>query len=313
MKSAFIETLSELAARDRHLMLLSGDLGFKVFDIFRGKYPGQFLNMGVAESHMISVAAGLALEGKRPVVYSIAPFLIMRPYEQIRNDICFHQASVILVGAGGGFSYGANGASHHALTDVALMRALPEMNVFTPADDYETKWCVETAYSQKNPAYIRLGRNVAPSIHSQVLRGKDIERGVLLNDGDEIGILVSGFILPNAYQAARELMKRGYSVRLISFPLIKPLSEDLVEETFEQCSWVFTVEEHHLIGGFSGAVMEVAMAKRLPLEKLCPIAAQETAIYETGSHDYLRRKAGLSSESIVCRIENFIKEKAYAH
>ena len=137
MRQAFIHTLGALAAHDRNVLLLTGDLGFKVFDEFRAKYPKQFFNAGVAESNMIGFAAGLSLEGKIPFTYSIATFLTMRPFEHIRNDICFHKANVKLVGVGGGFSYGPNGATHHALNDVALMRILPE--IFTKPGSFITK------------------------------------------------------------------------------------------------------------------------------------------------------------------------------
>lgn len=311
MRAAFIQTLSLLAKQDENVLLLTGDLGFKVFDDFRQKYQRQFLNMGVAESNMVSVSAGLALEGKKPFIYSIASFLTMRPYEHIRNDICFHKAKVVMVAAGGGFSYGPNGASHHALTDIALMRALPEMRVFTPADMHETAWAVQMAYEQEGPSYIRLGRGSEPRVHAGTLVGKDIEQGIVLRKGNEIAIIVSGFILPNACQAADELIKQGYSVRLISFPLIKPLSEDLVIDAFEQCSWVFTVEEHSLIGGFFAAVTELAVAKGLRLDKLCSISAFDVTIHETGSHEYLRQKAGLNSEGILHRIETMLSKKRH--
>ncbi len=306
MRTAFIRTLGQLAQQDPGLLLLTGDLGYRLFDDFRAQYPGQYLNMGVAESNMVSVSAGLALEGKRPFVYSIASFLTMRPYEHIRNDICFHKARVVLVAAGGGFSYGANGASHHALTDIALMRVLPEMNVFAPADVHETVWSVKTAYEQAGPSYIRLGRGAEPAVHAGALEGKDIRQGIVLREGDELAILASGFILPQACRVADELAKRGHSVRLISFPLIKPLGTGLVVKAFEECSRVFTVEEHGTAGGFSAAVMELALARGLRADKLCPITALETAIYETGSHEFLRRRAGLDTNGILSRMEKAI-------
>lgn len=312
MRTAFIKMLSSLANNDKAVLLLTGDLGFGIFDDFRKEYPQQFFNMGVAEANMVSVAAGLALEDKKPFIYSIAPFLTMRPYEQIRNDICFHGAKVVLAAAGGGFSYGSNGPSHHALTDIALMRALPEMTVFTPADIHETSWAVKTAYAQQGPSYIRLGRNSEVCVHAKPLNGQDIQRGIVLSEGIDIAILVSGFILSNAMRAKDELIKRGHTVRLISFPLIKPLSEHLVIDAFQQCSVVFTVEEHSFIGGFSSAVTELALAQGLALDKLCPIAAPDITIHETGSHEYLRRKAGLDSNGILLRMLKFIEGKSYA-
>jgi len=308
VRSAFVQTIDKLAAQDSKVLLLTGDLGFKIFDDFRRDHPQQFLNMGIAEANMVSVSAGLALEGKTPFVYSIAAFLTMRAYEHVRNDICFHKAKVILVAAGGGFCYGANGASHHALTDIAIMRALPEMRIFTPADAYEGAWAVRMAYSEDGPSYIRLGRDQEPVVHAGELAGPDVRRGVVLREGKEIAILVSGFILSEACQAADALIKEGHSVRLITFPLIKPLNEGLIAAAFEQCKRVFTVEEHSSVGGFFSAVVELAADRGLDLNKLSCVSSQDVSIHETGTHEYLRCKAGLDHKSILRRI----KERLYA-
>jgi transketolase len=305
MRSAFIKALTIKAQSDPRVLLLTGDLGFKVFDDFRVKCPNQFLNMGVAESQMVSVAAGLALEGKKPFIYSITSFLTMRPYEQIRNDISFHKAAVCMVGVGGGFSYGPNGSSHHALTDVALMRALPEMNIFTPADAHEAAWAVEAAFEQSTPSYIRLGRAGEPNVHSGPLT--DASDGIVLRQGNEIAVLVSGFILPNAIQAVDLLSRQGHSVRLISFPSIKPLAHELIAQAFEECSHVFTVEEHSVVGGFGSAVMELACAQQWDARKLCIVAVADSTVHEVGSHDYLRHQAALSTEQILRRMQQFIK------
>ena len=134
MRNAFNQALTRLADQEPSVSLLVGDIGFKVFDQFRAEHPGRFLNLGVAEASLLGTAAGLAMEGKRPIVYTIIPFLVMRAFEQIRVDVCMHKLPVLLVGVGGGLSYDTLGPTHHAIEDVAIMRALPDMTVLTPSD-----------------------------------------------------------------------------------------------------------------------------------------------------------------------------------
>jgi transketolase len=183
------------------------------------------------------------------------------------------------------------------------MRALPEMKVFTPADGNEATWAVLEAYKRKGPAYIRLGRGV--ETRAITCKGRtQIDQGIVWSQGEDIAILASGVVLSQARLAAEMLKKSGYSIRLISFPQVKPLGETLVTRALEQCSWVFTVEEHSLVGGFSAAVFELARAKGLRVDKLYPLSAPEITFHETGSHAYLRRRAGLDSQGIVKRIRD---------
>jgi len=309
MRQAFIQSLQALAQKDPRVLLLTGDLGFKVFDDFRKSFAPRFLNVGVAESNMIGLAAGLALEGKIPFAYSIVSFLTMRPFEHIRNDICFNNANVKLVGVGGGLSYGPNGPTHHALNDVALMRVLPEMSVICPGDPHEARWAIEAAYRHQGPVYIRLGRAGEPCVHQQALQtawGQAIQ----LQDGHDIALLVNGLLLPQANAVASLLSKEGLTVRLLSFPSVKPLDHAQIMDSFNQCEFVFTIEEHNLAGGFGSAVMELANQRGLKLEKLRVIACPDLTIHKTGSHEYLRREAGLTTPQIFKKILGFIKEKA---
>lgn len=301
MRQAFVNTLSELAAQNPQLLLLTGDLGFKLFDDFRFKYPKQFLNAGVAESNMMGLAAGLSLEGKSPFVYSIATFLIMRPFEQIRNDICFHNANVKLVGVGGGFSYGPNGTSHHALNDVALMRALPEMSVLCPGDPWEARWALEQAFDHHGPVYVRLGRGQDEHVHPARLALK-WGQGILMREGQDVGIIASGLMLKTAVDVADELQKKGLSVRLVSMPSVKPLDERMVRATFEQCTAVFTLEEHYSTGGLGSAVMEWGVRNSTDTSKLHCFAVPDITFHDIGSQEYLRRQAGLGVDQIVQHI-----------
>jgi len=307
MRNAFVKRLIELAERDKSLMLLTGDLGFKVLDQFRDLYPKQFLNIGVAEANMAGIAAGLALEGKRPFTYSIAPFATMRCYEQIRNDICFHKANVKIVSVGGGYSYGNNGPTHHALTDIAIMRVLPEMTVVCPGDPVEAAGATEAALNHEGPVYLRLGRSNEVVLHEKDLDFK-IGKGIILREGKEIALISTGNMLEISLKAADVLCASGLSVRVVSLHTVKPLDEPLLKECLENFPAVFTIEEHSILGGLGSAVGEFMVSQDIKQAKLKCIAAPDYTIHEVGSHEYLRKICGLTSDQITYTIQSTIKE-----
>ena len=166
MRTEFINTLYEIAKKDKNVILITGDLGFGVLDKFANDLPEQFINAGVAEQDMAGLATGLALEGKTVFTYSIANFPTLRCLEQIRNDVCYHNANVKIVSVGGGYSYGPLGMSHHATEDLSIMRALPNMTIVAPGDTIETGYATEAIYKLNGPCYLRLGRNGEGAIHS---------------------------------------------------------------------------------------------------------------------------------------------------
>ncbi len=165
MRDAFVKKLTEKAADDPSIMLLVGDLGFGVVADFGETYPRQFLNCGVAEQSMVGIAAGMAAAGRRPFVYSIANFPTLRPLEQIRNDVCYHGLGVTIVSVGAGLAYGSLGYTHHAVEDISILRSLPGMRVFSPADAIECRAAVDEILATPGPAYLRLGKNKEPLMH----------------------------------------------------------------------------------------------------------------------------------------------------
>ena len=289
-------------------MLLTGDLGFKIFDEFRQRFPAQFINAGIAESNMMGVAAGLSFEGKIPFVYSIATFLTMRPFEHIRNDICFHHTNVKLIGVGGGFSYGPNGASHHALNDIALMRLLPEMTVMAPGDPMEAACAVDAAFQHRGPVYIRLGRGQDDPVHGGAIDFA-LGRAIVMREGKDVGIICGGLMLKTAVEAADQMQKRGVSVRLVSMPTIKPLDAAAIAATLTQCAKIFIIEEHSLIGGLGSAVLECANSLGLSGQNITRIGIPDATVHETGSQEYLRQKTGLSMDQIVQKIWTVLNKK----
>ena len=167
MRTAFIKTLTELAKKDKSIYLLTGDLGFSVFEEFKKKFPDRFINCGVAEQNMMGVAAGLAMNRKKVVVYSIIPFVTMRCFEQVRNDVCLQNLDVKIVGVGGGMSYGQQGLTHHAIDDIAVMRSLLNIRIIVPADPIETELAVKSMLKINGPVYLRLEKSEEENIHSK--------------------------------------------------------------------------------------------------------------------------------------------------
>src|ERR1044071_3901343 len=167
MRNAFADEVTQLARTDQRVVLLSGDIGNKLFDDFKQVDPQRFYNCGIAEANMMGVAAGMALSGFRPIIYTITPFTTTRCFEQIRVDVCYHEAPVIIVGTGSGLSYAELGPTHHSLEDMAILRTLPGMCVMAPGDATELRLALRAALQQGRPVYIRIGKKGEPNIHAQ--------------------------------------------------------------------------------------------------------------------------------------------------
>ena len=304
MRNAFINTLYELAKQDNDIFLVTGDLGFGVLTKFWEDMPDQFINAGISEQNMTSVAAGLALEGKKVFTYSIANFPTLRCIEQIRNDVAYHRANVTIVSVGAGFAYGSLGMTHHATEDIAILRALPELTVFTPCDPYETIQVTKLAAKIEGPKYIRLGKGGERVLH---LSQPVIEPGKsqCLKEGNEIAIFVAGAIANEALLAAEELNKFNISCAVYSFSSVKPIDAELIIKLAKQMPYIFTLEEHNIMGGFGSAVAEVAVAEDINA-KIIRLGLDDTYSSIVGSQSYLRDYYGLSSQKIVNKIRKFI-------
>jgi transketolase len=297
MRNAFIRALTAAALEDERIVFLTADLGYKLFDDFARRCPGRFLNVGVAEANMAGVAAGLALEGKKPFIYSIVPFATLRCFEQLRNDVAYHGADVTVVGVGGGYSYGHNGATHHALEDVGALRMLPGFAVLSPGDPFETEACVRAIAKRRGPAYLRLGRAGEPQVHPQALE-LTIGRGIVLREGTDLGLIASGSMLHTALQAADLLSARGISVKLVSMPTIKPLDLALIAGLAREVPVIATAEEHSLIGGLGSAVAEAIAELGCPVRFKRFGAADEFA-HVCGDQAWHRRRNGLDAPSLA--------------
>ena len=296
MRTAFIKTLESLAEINKDIFLIVGDLGFGVTTNFAEKYPEQYLNSGIAEQNMTGMAAGLAMSGKIVLTYSIANFPTIRPLEQIRNDVCYHNANVKIVAVGGGFCYGALGPTHFATEDLAVMRALPNITVLAPGDPWETSAATKAMIKHKGPVYLRLGRAGEPFVHNGEVNFK-IGKAIKIKEGHDVTIFAIGGMVYNSLKAAEILESKGISVRLISMVTLKPLDEDCILESAKNSKVIITVEEHSIIGGLGSAVAEVLCESGINIS-FKRLGVPSEFPERVGDQDWFHSKYKLTKEGI---------------
>jgi transketolase len=300
MRNAFAAELTALASEDKRIVLLSGDIGNKLFDGFKAKAQERFFNCGVAEANMIGVAAGLAMSGLRPIAYTIDAFATARCLEQIRVDVCYHEQAVIIVGVGGGLSYAELGYTHHACEDIGFLRLLPGMTVVCPGDAVETRLALRAAVKRTGPVYIRLGKKGEPVVH-KTPPAFELGKGIVIREGRDVCLLSTGNTLPIAAAAGEALEKGGLSAKVVSLHTVKPLDEALLFDAFAKFRLIATIEEHSRLGGLGGAVAEW-LADHPARAKLLRFGTPDSILHEAGEQEHARRKFGLTPEDISKRI-----------
>ncbi len=256
MRTAYLDTLYELAQRDKRVYALISDNGAIVYDKYRRDLPGQYLNLGISEANMIGMAAGMASCGKIPFAYTIGAFLAYRAFEFIRNDVCLQNQNVKIVGTGAGQVYSALGPTHHSTEDLGGLRALPNLTILCPASPLEVKKATIAAYEHEGPVYLRLGTNREPEIYEGDY-GFRIGKAVTLRDGKDITLIGTGSILKDVLDAAKQLQSEGIRARVINMHTIKPIDKEAVIKAVEETGKIVTVEDHNIIGGLGSAVAEV--------------------------------------------------------
>jgi transketolase len=297
VRDTFIRTLSAMAETRPDLMLVTADLGFGVLDDWISRFPRQFLNAGVAEQNMTGVAAGMALEGRNVFTYSLGSFPTVRCLEQVRNDVCYHNANVKIVSVGGGMSYGPVGASHHATEDLAIMRSLPNMVVISPGDLWETAEATRAIVGLSGPAYLRLDKSAAAPSH---ISGDAFQLGRIrvIRQGWDVTLAATGGILGEALRAADLLSAHSVTCRVLSVHTVKPLDQAAFVSAARETGGIVTMEEHSLDGGMGGAAAESLLDAgaapgfflRFGLRTFSSIV---------GSQSYLRQVYGLDAGAIT--------------
>jgi len=256
MRTAYLDTLYELAQKDRNVYALISDNGAIVYDKYRRDLPEQYLNLGISEANMIGMAAGMASCGKIPFAYTIGAFLAYRAFEFIRNDVCLQNQNVKIVGTGTGEVYSALGPTHHSTEDLGGLRALPNLTILCPASPLEVKKATRAAYEHEGPVYLRLGTNREPEIYEKEFAFQ-FGKAVTLRDGKDVTLIGTGSILKDILDAAEQLQSEGIDAGVINMHTIKPLDKDVVIKAVEETGKIITVEDHNVIGGLGSAVAEV--------------------------------------------------------
>lgn len=306
-RDGFGEALLEIAEKDDSIIALAADLSESAkLKKFIEKFPNRFIQTGIAEQNMCSMASGLAIEGKIPFVVTHAVFLTSRAWDQIKLSICMNNANVKICGSHEGFSNGPDGASAEPLEDIAIMRVLPNLVVINPIDYEQTKKAVVEISKHTGPVYLRFSKAELPNITTKDTPFK-IGKADTLVEGDKVTIISCGAITYEALLAVNNL-KAKYKIdaELISSPTIKPIDEFKILESVKKTGIAVTIEEHQKIGGLGGAVAEL-LSEKLP-SPLLRIGVEDT-FGESGSYEELKNKYGLSSHHIEEKVLNFLKEK----
>jgi transketolase len=297
MRKAFVRTLSEIAAADPRVLLLTGDLGYMALEPFIERFPDRFLNAGVAEQNMVGVATGLAEAGFVPFVYSIVTFATLRPYEFIRNGPLLHHLPVRVVGIGGGFDYGQQGPTHHGLEDIAVMRVQPGMTVIAAADHAQLATALATTWDLPGPVYYRLGKDDTYTVPG--LDGRfDLGRAQPVRDGGDVLLVASGSSTRETMRAADLLAERGVRAGLLIVASVQPAPVDDIAAALARVPVAVTVEAHYLSGGIGSLVAEVAAERGLGCRVVrCGVRTSPDG--RSGSQAHLYARHGIDAEAVV--------------
>ena len=301
-----MKALFKLANDNKNVVLITGDLGFGLFEDFSEKFPSQFINIGIAEQNMIGVASGLALEGKIVFVYSIGNFPTLRCLEQIRNDACYHNLNINIICMGAGFSYGALGMSHHATEDVAIMRSLPGTTVISPSTEDEAYFGTIELSKRNGVGYLRLDKSKAfrrkkPKIELEIGKGN------ILKDGTDYTIIACGGVIEEALLAADSLDNNNISCKVISMHTIKPIDNVLIQECVKNSKGIISLEEGNIAGGLGSVILEACLKNgEFPL-KMKTLGINDEYVSIVGSQEYLRDTVGISKRFIVDAVLNMDK------
>ena len=296
-RQVICDTLMELAKDDKDIYVLTSDSrGSASMTNFANEFPKQFVEVGIAEQNLVGIAAGLATTGKKCFAASPACFLTMRSIEQVKVDVAYSNTNVKLIGISGGVSYGALGMSHHSLQDIAVMRAIPNMDIFLPADRFETEKLVRELVKYDKPAYIRIGRNPVDDVYESTDFDFQIGKANVMREGKDITIIATGETVKPAIEASDELKELGIKCRVLNMHTIKPLDEEAIIKAAKETGNIITVEEHSIYGGLGAAVSEVVVQNAPVPMKIVGIK-DEAAI--TGTSKEIFNYYGLSKENLV--------------
>jgi len=305
-RESYGNALAEIGSNE-NIIVLDADLSKSTkTEVFLKKYPERFVNMGIAEGNMMSVAAGMAACGKVVFASSFAMFAAGRAFEQIRNSIGYPNLNVKIGATHAGLSVGEDGATHQCLEDIGIMRTIPNMVIINPADDVEARAAVRAAAAHNGPVYLRFGRLPVPVLFDEATYKFEIGKGVLLADGTDVTIVGTGLMIGACLEAREILASEGISARVINIHTIKPIDSEIITKAARETGAIVTAEEHNVIGGLGSAVAEVVASS-------CPVPVMRVGTQDvfgrSGKPMELLKMYGLSAEGIVERARLAIGKK----
>jgi transketolase len=303
MRDAFSDTIVRLAKEDPNVLLLTGDHGYALFDDFRKECPAQYINAGIAEQNMVGMAAGLARVGFRPIVYGLSAFVPVRVVEQIKLDIAHDQLPVILIGDGAGFVYSYLGTSHQSAEDIACTRAIPNLSVYSPADRFELRACMDLAYQSKASVYLRMGKSDRGDVHTGTLKAK-VGRLLEVKPGQsgDVAFIATGSLVRTAMDIAADFYP---DAAILSAPFIKPIDSQQVTTICARSRAVVVLEEHSVLGGLGSVITEIA-CEFAPV-RILRVGVKDRFSEHCGSYEYLLKEHGLDRLAIEQRVHNFLQ------
>lgn len=305
MKKAFAETLTELAAEDRRIVLLTGDLGFMALEPFADAHPDRFINVGVAEQNMLGVATGMAEAGFIPFVYSIAPFAVARPFEFIKNGPVAHRLPVRIVGVGSGVDYASNGITHYSLEDIALCRSQPSLKIVCPIDNPHARSAIKATWDLPCPIYFRLGKDDRLVVPES--RPSHPDRLQVGREGKDVLLLALGTAGSETLAAADLLKGAGVNATVAFISALNPGPENAVAKLVEKFGSTQTVEHHYTTGGLGSWVAEI-IAERGLKTKLERHGFKSLPVGRIGNQQYMLERHGLAGYPLARNIETALRK-----
>lgn len=307
IRDAFFDTLYEIALKDSNVILLVADMGAFSLEKFRKDLPDQYINVGIAEQNLVNVASGLAIGGKKVFIYAIAPFIIQRCYEQIKVNLSGMKLPITILGIGGGITYSNDGSTHHAVQDIANMRALPGMNIISPSDSVSFSRAAYDSYTSDYPTYVRLDKGVVSELYDSV---NDTSNGISeLRTGKDILLISTGLMTHTALRVTESLKEFGFNAGVIDIYRILPLNKDLILNLIKKYSHIVTLEEHYIYGGI-GSIIQELLAEMHSEKFLFAFAIKDIEISGYGSREWMCEQYGLDSKSIIDKIIELTNKKS---
>lgn len=303
MRHLFAKTLLEVAKKDNKVVFLTGDLGFNTFETLQKNLKERFINAGIAEQNMVTVAAGLAYTGFKPWIYSITPFVTIKGLEQLRNDVCLNKLNVKVVGLGGGYDYEVAGPSHHDLEDVGILSSLPNMKVYTPAIADDIEVVVNRMHKEKGPTYLRLAK-----ARQMIMAIKKYEDCRHIMEGKRITAVSLGSIIDKASEAGLELNRHHKNVDLWSICRLPLELPQRLIESIRKTKYLCVIEEHVAAGGLGSFVSRAVHLRGVIIDRFIHFYAKGYQSKRTGSRDYYLRQSGLDTQSIIKVFKSLIND-----